>query len=107
MMLLPPPKDACPVCATKHEPNAAHNAVSMYYLYRFYGIHGRWPTWADAVAHLPADSQQHWKQAVVNAGHKWTEPPEGTEPIAEPLEESFHRPIGDPQSPTLKDVLAP
>lgn len=50
MMLLPPPPGTCPICAVKHDPTWPHNAQSLYYQYRFYGIRGRWPTWADAAA---------------------------------------------------------
>ena len=51
MQLLPSPPGVCPICATDHRPELPHNALSMYYQFRFYGVRGRWPTWADAVAH--------------------------------------------------------
>jgi hypothetical protein len=65
----------------------------MYYQYRFYGIRGRWPTWADAIAHCSEQMQEDWKHALTQAGH-WTEPADG-EPIADPPHESVHQPIGD------------
>lgn len=92
-MLLPPPKDTCPICATKHGPKWPHNAQSLHYQYRFYGVRGRWPTWADAIAHCSAEMKVAWKEALQKEG-KWSEPESG-EPIADPPGESFHQPIGD------------
>jgi hypothetical protein len=92
MMLLPPPKDKCPICATKHDPSWPHNAQSMYYQYRFYGIRGRWPTWADAMAHCSDQMRADWKGELLKRGH-WSEP--DGEPIADPPEESVNQPIGD------------
>lgn len=96
MMLLPPKAGTCPICATVHEPAFPHNAQSLYYQYRFYGIRGRWPTWADALAHCSDDMKRHWESELRNMGG-WTEP-EG-EPIADPPAESVCQPIGDPNSP--------
>lgn len=98
MRLLPPAAHLCPICATAHDPTYPHNAVSMYYLIRFYGVRGRWPTWADAAAHCDPKMVRQWKQVMLEKGIKWTEPPEGVEPIADPPEESLHQPIGDPNS---------
>lgn len=97
MLLLPPAKDTCPICAEKHLPEQPHNALSLYYQYRFYGIRDRWPTWADAMAHCSEQMQTYWRGALKAAGH-WTEPTHG-EPIADPIEESFHQPIGDLSTP--------
>lgn len=84
MMLLPAAPGTCPVCATKHEPDQAHNVYSLFYGVRFQGLHGRSPTWADAVAHLPPATQALWKKAVDQTQNAtWTEPPEGVAPIAE------------------------
>jgi hypothetical protein len=93
MMLLPPPPDACPICAVKHDAQQPHNAQSLYYLYRFYGIRGRWPTWADAVAHCDDRTRTLWQDKLqsINA---WTEPDDG-QPIADPPAESINQPIGD------------
>lgn len=81
--LLPPSPDGCPVCATKHEPNLPHNQQSLYYQMRFKGLHGRWPTWADAGAHCEPSMVAMWKQELTKRGIEWTSPAEG-EPIAEP-----------------------
>jgi len=98
MMLLPPKPGTCPICATAHGPREPHNAQSLYYQYRFYGVRGRWPTWADAVAHCDARIKSYWEQTLRDRG-VWTEPPEGSEPIADPPAESINQPIGDVNSP--------
>ena len=90
MQLLPPPPDVCPVCAVKHESTAPHNAQSLYYQMRFHGLHGRWPTWADAVAHCDARARDLWRVALTDRG-AWSEPPRGVDVIAEPLAESLHQ----------------
>lgn len=97
MMLLPPKPGTCPICATKHGDNEAHNAQSMYYQYRFYGNRGRWPTWADAIAHCTPQVRRVWEQ-VLRERNEWTEPEDG-EPIADPPAESINQPIGDVNSP--------
>jgi hypothetical protein len=65
----------------------------MYYQMRFYGVRGRWPTWADAVAHCAPNMRAHWKRALTRKG-AWSEPKDG-EPIADPPAESIRQPIGD------------
>lgn len=81
-MLLPPKSDTCPVCATKHEPEMPHNQPSLYYQMRFKGLHGRWPTWADAAAHCTPQVRDQWKQALAKMRFEWTAPED--EPISEP-----------------------
>lgn len=93
MMLLPPAKGSCPICAVKHASSDPHNAQSLYYQYRFYGVRGRWPTWADAVAHCEPSLAAIWKEALQEKG-AWTEPADG-QPIADPPEESVRQLIGD------------
>ena len=97
MLLLPPKKGTCPICAVRHEPEMPHNQQSMYYQYRFYGVRGRWPTWADAIAHCSEEMQDEWRARLQETGY-WSEPESG-EPIADPPAESFHQPIGDVESP--------
>lgn len=99
MMLLPPADDVCPICATKHEPEFPHNATSLYYQYRFWGLRGRWPTWADAAAHCTDEMREHWKVSLIRLGRNWTEPPEGVVPIADPPGKAAHEPIGDVNEP--------
>jgi hypothetical protein len=79
--ILPPKPGTCAVCGVKHVPDQAHNAQSMYYQYAFYGEHGRWPTWADAIAHCSEPMQKVWKDALTASGN-WSEP--DGKPIAKP-----------------------
>lgn len=83
--IMPPLPGRCIACGVTHDPREPHNAQSMYYQYRFYGEHGRWPTWADAVAHCAPEMQAAWKAhpLMVKA---WTVPADGAAPIAEPHE---------------------
>lgn len=74
--LLPPPKGVCQVCATDHPGDQPHNQQSLYYQYAFYGTHGRWPTWRDAMAHCAPEIQEQWQGALAQLGH-W--PPRGEE----------------------------
>ncbi len=62
--LLPPPPNCCQECAVEHDPEQAHNQQSLHYQYYFYGKHGRWPTWKDAIAHCPPELQQKWRAAL-------------------------------------------
>lgn len=80
MMLLPAKPGTCDKCAVDHEPWQAHNKQSLFYCIRFHGMHGREPTWADAVAHCLPSVQAQWKQMLEQRG-AWSEHPE---PIAEP-----------------------
>lgn len=99
MMLLPPAEGTCPICAIKHEPEFPHNQQSIYYQYRFYEARGRWPTWADAVAHCTEQMKAYWKEALQNRG-QWSEPESG-EPIADPPAESIRQPVGNINSLTF------
>ncbi len=81
MMLLPPPADTCPICAVTHDVSDPHDSSSIYYQYRFYGLRGRWATWADAIAHCTPEIQRLWKSELQIKGH-WSQPKEG-DPIAD------------------------
>lgn len=93
MLLLPPQPGTCPICATAHDAKWPHNAHSIYYQYRFYGVRARWPTWADAIAHCDAEMKEFW-QVELRKRNAWSEPADG-QPIADPPGESFAQPIGD------------
>ena len=67
-MMLPPAPDVCQECAVKHDPMMPHNRDSLYYQYAFYGKHGRWPTWADAMQHCPEEIKQYWIEALTEKG---------------------------------------
>jgi hypothetical protein len=78
--ILPPPADRCQVCAVKHVPEAPHNATSLYYQMTFHGMMGRWPTWADAVAHCTVETQREW-ELELRRMNAWSEPPNGEQPV--------------------------
>lgn len=97
MMLLPPAEGTCPICARAHEAQQPHDAQSLYYQFRFYGVRGRWPTWADAVAHCSDVVRAHWEREL-RARNAWSEPKDGEQPIADPPGESIRQPIGEVES---------
>ena len=66
--LLPPPLDYCQTCAVQHEPHEPHNQQSLFYHYVFFNEHGRWPTWADAMAHCTEEVQALWTAELANFG---------------------------------------
>ena len=82
----------CPVCGQKHEPREPHNAQSPYYQYRIYGETGKWPTWADAVAHCDPLIQWAWYNAISERG-VWTGPaPQPASPeVCCKYEQSYER----------------
>lgn len=90
MHLLPPAVGKCPVCAGDHPPDFPHNAQSLYYQYRFMGLRGRWPTWADAMAHCTEETQNEWTTQLLEM-EAYSAPTEGVEPIADPPEESVNQ----------------
>jgi hypothetical protein len=102
--LLPPAPGACPACGRPHDPRLPHDAQSLYYQYRFYGLRGRWPTWADAAAHCADHVRETWRELLVEQGGQWTEP-EG-EAIADPPAESLREVVEIPIETTTVD-LAP
>lgn len=68
MYLLPPAPDKCQACAVAHDPDEPHNQQSLFYQYWFYGQHGRWPTWADAMAHCDEATRAVWTEHLTAAG---------------------------------------
>lgn len=66
--ILPAPKGTCPECAVAHDPEQPHNQQSLYWQYKFYNKHGRWPTWKDAMAHCPEKIKQFWVSALKERG---------------------------------------
>lgn len=59
--LLPAPEGKCQECATEHAAELPHNQQSLFYQYKFYNEHGRWPTWEDAIAHCTDEMKEFWK----------------------------------------------
>lgn len=68
MMLGKTPEGACPECEAVHDPAMPHNQQSLAYQYRFYDQNGRWPTWADAMAHCTEDVKEQWAAALKKRG---------------------------------------
>ena len=62
------PDGLCPECATKHEPHMPHNKQSLAYQLKFYDAHGRFPTWADAMAHCPPEIKKAWSEELKKRG---------------------------------------
>lgn len=91
LKFFPPPPSKCPLCATEHGPTSAHDATSLHYMMRFRLAHGRDATWADAIAHCPQRIRKLWRRSLVTA-KRWSEPPSGIKPIAEPVEADVTKP---------------
>lgn len=70
MQLLPAKEGTCEECAVDHEKIHPHNAQSLFYKYKFYNEHGKWPTWLDAMAHCDENIQNYWKAALNKRGVK-------------------------------------
>ena len=68
MILLPPRPECCQECATKHDPALPHNQESLFYKYKFFQEHDRWPTWADAMAHCTPETKALWIKALAERG---------------------------------------
>lgn len=68
MRMLPPKPGVCPECAVNHRPDQPHNPESLYYQMRFRQKHGRFPTWADAMAHCDARVKKMWIDALAERG---------------------------------------
>ena len=62
------PDGACTECAVKHSPEQPHNRDSLAYQYKSNEELGRWPTWADAMAHCPEEVKKVWTQALREQG---------------------------------------
>lgn len=67
-MLGKTPEGTCPECAVKHDPRMPHYRDSLTYQYKFYDQHGRWPTWADAMAHCDPAVKEAWIEGLRKHG---------------------------------------
>ena len=68
LLLMPARPGTCPECATAHAPELPHNQPSLYYQYRFYAEHGRWPDWHDAMRHCSSETKAAWTAALSEQG---------------------------------------
>lgn len=66
--ILPPAAGNCQVCGVEHDTAQPRNAQSLYYQYAFFGEHGRWPTWVDAVAHCARPVTESWTTDLTRRG---------------------------------------
>lgn len=66
--LMPPAKGTCLECGVKHEPELPHNQQSLFYQYKFYNDHGRWPTWKDAMEHCSEEMKEIWINELKSRG---------------------------------------
>jgi hypothetical protein len=80
MFMMPSKEGTCQVCAAFHEATEPHNVQSLPYQIWFQSTYGRGVTWADAIAHCPAEVSSAWKEELLKIG-KWSEPKSGN-PIA-------------------------
>lgn len=87
-MLLPAPKGTCEQCAVDHPPEQPHNQQSLFWQYWFYGKHGRFPTWADAMAHCTDAVKSLWKSELGKLGIIVPEPASIITPVAPALTNS-------------------
>ena len=62
------PRGTCPMCAVRHDPDQPHDQQSLTWQYKFYDIHGRWPTWKDAIAHCSPEVRSAWTEALRDYG---------------------------------------
>ena len=67
-VMFPAAPGTCPECAVKHGPEMPHNQQSLFWQYKFYNDHGRWPTWEDAMAHCSDEMKEFWRQALQERG---------------------------------------
>ena len=68
--MLPAKPGVCPECAVDHPEGSPHNRQSLCYQYFFYNIHGRWPTWTDAMAHCDDATKAAWSKSLIDHGQK-------------------------------------
>ncbi len=66
--LMPPAEGTCPECGVEHEPELPHNQQSLFYQYKFYNEHDRWPTWKDAMEHCSEEVKQFWTDELRSRG---------------------------------------
>ncbi len=58
----------CGECAVIHEPAMPHNQESLFWQYSFREKNGRWPTWADAMAHCEPEMKAQWIRELAKHG---------------------------------------
>ncbi|WP_287194954.1 hypothetical protein [Syntrophothermus sp.] len=66
--LMPAAPGTCPECAVDHPPELPHNQQSLFFQYKFFNEHGRWPTWEDAMAHCSEEMKEFWRVELRKRG---------------------------------------
>ncbi|TCL06868.1 hypothetical protein [Sodalis ligni] len=66
--IMPKREGTCQECGRQHLDEDPHDAQSLHYQYTFYAREGRWPTWADALAHCPVDTRNLWIKELAKHG---------------------------------------
>jgi len=66
--LMPAAPGTCPECAVDHPPELPHNQQSLFFQYKFYNDHGRWPTSEDAMAHCSEEMKEFWRVELRKRG---------------------------------------
>jgi len=92
VMMLGSKPGTCAVCACAHDTLSPHSRDSLPYQIRFRDRHGRWPTWADAMAHCNVLIRTAWQVELEKRG-VWTTT---KKPIAEPVVVGDGKPIDLP-----------
>ena len=72
MMMMPAAPGTCAECAVAHAPEEPHNKDSLFFQMKFHAAHGRWPVWADALAHCAEPVRAAWECELRARGH-WKE----------------------------------
>ena len=65
LKMLPVKPGTCEFCAVKHGKDEPHDQQSLTYQVKFHQIHGRYPTWTDALSHCDEKTQSLWKRVLV------------------------------------------
>lgn len=76
MFLMPTKPGVCPKCGIDHPEDQPHNRDTLLYQYTFYDEYGRWPSWADAMAHCSEAVKAVWTRELTNHGIEVGEFPE-------------------------------
>lgn len=68
IVILPPKEGACWFCGDLHDGKEPHNAASLLYQHRFRKRKGRYPGWADAMAHCSGEVRKKWIKKLARKG---------------------------------------
>lgn len=66
--IIAPTPGTCPVCATKHDPQAPHDKESLYYVSQFFRKNKRLPSWEDAMSHCTEPVKAEFRKKLAKRG---------------------------------------